>query len=329
MTCARLAFILALSTVVIGLSGLAAGAQGWSMQWVQEWGLITEIRAPRTLGALLAGACLGLAGAIAQGLFRNPLADPYLLGSATGASLAVTLALALSALSAGVMPTAMSLSTSIGLTGAAFAGALFGVLLTITLAGGARRPSNLVLGGVVVGMILGAVSETITLMMPEVLRPRQAFMLGTTALLDWRGTAVLSASLLLSSAFAIGLSRALDALMLGEDTAISLGIAVGACRIGLIGSLALATGAAVAQTGIIGFVGLAAPHLIRRSVAVSHRGLLTLSILAGAVLLGGADVLARLVWAPGELPVGLVTALFGGGYLLVLLNRRPEQREST
>lgn len=328
MTPARLTTILVIATVAIGLTGLGAGAEGWSMQWAHEWPLIAQIRAPRTLGALLAGACLGLAGAIAQGLFRNPLADPYLLGSATGAGLAVTIALALTSLAAGVVPAAMSLSASIGLTGAAFIGALFGVLVTITLAGGARRPSNLLLGGVVVGMILGALSEAITLMLPEVLRPRQAFMLGTTALLDWQAAAVLGASLLLCSAIAIGLSRALDALMLGEDTAISLGIGIGACRLGLIGALALATGAAVAQTGIIGFVGLAAPHLIRRSVAVTHRGLLALSILAGAVLLGGADVLARMVWAPGELPVGLVTALFGGAYLLALLHRRTGQRES-
>lgn len=320
----RLGVVLSLWLVLIAIAGLCAGAEGWSFDWLGEPGLLIDIRAPRTLGALLAGACLGLAGAIAQGLFRNPLADPYLLGSASGAGLAVTAALALSA--AGTASTSASalsaLAGAIGMTGAAFVGALAGVSLTLALAGGARHSEVLLLAGVVVGMILGAVTELLALGMPEILRSRQAFMLGSTSLVDWPGVAALAASGLVAATLAAALVRALDALLLGEDTAATLGINLGRSRLQLVAALALATGAAVAQTGLIAFVGLAAAHLVRHRVVVSHRALLMLSMLAGAALLGLADLAARLLLAPRELPVGLLTAAGGGTYLLVLLHKR-------
>lgn len=328
LTPGRLAGALAMAVLLIALAGLCAGAQGWSTDWMRELTVLTEIRAPRTVGALLAGACLGLAGAIAQGLFRNPLADPYLLGSASGAGLAVTAALALA--SAGpVNGNALTgLIGSAGLTSAAFAGALAGVSLTLALAGGARHSGVLLLAGVVVGMILGAVTELIAMGMPDILRARQAFMLGTTSLLDWPGVVALFISALIAAGLALRLSRALDALLLGEESAASLGLDLPRCRLVLIAALALATGAAVAQTGLIAFVGLAAAHLVRQVISVSHRALLLLSMLAGAALLGLADIAARLMLAPRELPVGLLTAAGGGAYLLVLLHRgrNPQDR---
>jgi iron complex transport system permease protein len=318
----RLAAWLALAAVALALAGLAAGAEGWSFAWREEWPLLAGIRAPRTLGALLAGACLGLAGAIAQGLFRNPLADPYLLGSAAGAGLAVTAVLVAGGLAgAGIGLATPGLGLRIGLVGAAFAGALAGVAASVALSGGAARPLVLLLAGVVVGVLATALSDLLTLASPEALRGRQAFLMGTTGLLGWSSAAVLAGVLALCLPLAMRFARALDALVLGEATAASLGLDLPRLRRLLIAAMALATGAAVAQTGLVAFVGLAAPHLVRRSVVVTHGPLLALSALAGGALLLGADVLARTVVAPREWPVGIVTALVGGVYLLVLLRR--------
>ena len=320
---ARLAARLALAALAVALAGLAAGAEGWSLAWREEWPLVAGIRAPRTLGALLAGACLGLAGAIAQGLFRNPLADPYLLGSAAGAGLGVTAVLVAGGLAgAGVGLFAPALPWRLGLVGAAFLGALAGVAASVALSGGAARPLALLLAGVVVGVLATALADLLTLASPEALRGRQAFLLGTTGFLGWSGTAVLAATLAVCLPLGVGFARALDALVLGEASAASLGLDLPRLRLLLVATMALATGAAVAQTGLVAFVGLAAPHLVRRSAVVTHGPLLALSALAGGVLLAAADVLARAAIAPRELPVGLVTAVVGGLYLLALLRRR-------
>jgi iron complex transport system permease protein len=147
-------------------------------------------------------------------------------------------------------------------------------------------------------------------------------MLGTTGLLGWTSVALLAGALAVCLPLSVRVARALDALVLGEASAASLGLELRRLRLLLVATMALATGAAVAQTGLVAFVGLAAPHLVRRSVVVTHGPLLALSALAGAVLLAAADVLARAFAAPRELPVGLVTAVIGGAYLLVLLRRR-------
>ncbi len=303
--------------------GLAAGSEGWSFAWGQEWDLVSSIRAPRTLGALLTGALLGLAGAIAQGLFRNPLADPYLLGSAAGAGLGVVLVLA----AGGLVGQRIGLATAdllmrMGLVGAAFAGALLGVTLTLMLARGTARPMVLLLAGVVVGIVLSSISELVTLASPEALRGKQIFLLGTTSFLGWTSAAVLSAVLLGVLPLALGFSRALDALVLGEASATSLGLDLPRLRLLLVALMALATGTAVAQAGLVAFVGLVSPHIVRRLVVVTHGPLLLLSALAGALLLLAADVTARALIVPQELPVGVLTAVLGGLYLLVLLRRR-------
>jgi len=323
MTASRFAAVLGIAAVTVGVAGLMAGSEGWSLAWRDEWPLIAGIRAPRTVGALLAGACLGLAGAIAQGLFRNPLADPYLLGSAAGAALGVTLVLA--AGGAGGMSIGLAspeLLLRAGLVGAAFCGALAGVTATLVLSGGAARPTVLLLSGVVVGVLASALSELLTLWSPDALRGRQAFMLGSTGFLGWPSVVLLAAALAACLPLAMRLARVLDALVIGEAAATSLGLDLPRLRLLLVAAMALATGTAVAQTGLVGFVGLAAPHLVRRAVVVTHGRLLALSALSGAVLLGAADVAARTVIAPRELPVGLLTAVLGGSYLLVLLHRR-------
>ncbi len=311
-----------LALALVGL-GLAAGAEGWSLAWGEDADLITAIRAPRTLGALLAGALLGLAGALAQGLFRNPLADPYLLGSAAGAGLGVVLVLA----AGGLLGASMGLAAAgallrLGLVGAAFAGALLGMLLTLLLARGAGRPVVLLLAGVVVGVLLTALSDLIILLSPEALRGKQVFLLGTTSFFGWASVGTLAAALVLVLPLSLLLARALDALVLGEASAASLGLPLPRLRLALVALMALATGSAVAQAGLIAFVGLVSPHLVRRLVVVRHGPLLALSALAGGVLLLAADVAARSVVAPMELPVGVLTAVFGGGYLLLLLRQR-------
>ena len=290
--------------------------------------IVGEIRLPRTLGAWAAGALLGLAGAVAQGLFRNPLADPYLLGSASGASLGVALALALAALGASMMtggPVVSVFSSSVlvrlGLTGAAFAGAVLAVLLTLALSRGVRHTLRLLLAGVVVGVVLGALTQLVLLLSPDSLQAMQAFMLGSTSFVGWTSLALMVSVWWVCVLAAWMLGRVLDGLSLGEATAHSLGLPVAPLRLALVAVLALATGTAVAQTGLIAFVGLAAPHLVRSVVKTTHGWLMWLASLMGGALLMGADILSRGLMAPEELPVGVLTAVLGGGYLLWLMHR--------
>ncbi len=305
------------------LLGAGVGSTGWESVWAARsdplsWQIVTDIRLPRTAGAWLAGGLLGLAGAIAQGVFRNPLADPYLLGSASGASLGVALSMA----ALGASPFALAGLARLGVTGAAFAGAALAVLLTLVLAQGVHNSMRLLLAGVVVGVVLGAAASLVLLMNPDIMQAMQAFMLGSTSFIGWGACALMLAVLLATALGAWCLGRVLDGLSLGEATAHSLGLPLAPLRMVLIVLLALATGTAVAQTGLIAFVGLAAPHLVRSMVRSMHRWLLVLSAGMGAVLLLAADLLARWLIAPQELPVGALTALLGGSYLLWLMHRR-------
>jgi iron complex transport system permease protein len=312
------------------LLGLVTGSSGLSWPaWQQDRAsgqlgfIVGEIRAPRTLGALLVGALLGLAGAVAQGVFRNPLADPYLLGAAAGASLGVVSVLVAGALAGHVL----SLATAawldqLGLVAAAFAGALGGVLLTLLLARGAQHTLRLLLAGVVVAVLLGAIDDGLTLFAPDALRGKQAFLLGSTAFVGWHGVGLLALGLACALPVALRVARALDALTLGEDSARSLGLPLPQVRLLLVSLLALCTALAVSQAGLIAFVGLVAPHVVRRLAPSSHAFLLGASALTGGVLLLAADVAARALLAPQELPVGILTGVLGGSYLVWLLHRR-------
>lgn len=329
----RLALGLLLASLVFAAVGLAAGADGWSSMptlWRALTGpesalamVVVDIRAPRTLGAWLSGALLGLAGATAQGLFRNPLADPYLLGAASGASLGVVLVLTAGSLAGHAIGLANAdLLARTGLASAAFCGAGLGMLTTLLLARGANQTTRLLLSGVVVGVLLSAAGDLLSAAAPEALRGKQAFLLGSTGYLGWPECGLLSGGLALALPLASRLARALDALALGEESAASLGIDLPRLRLALVGVIALGTGLAVAQTGLIAFVGLVAPHLVRRFAPAPHGYSLVASAAAGGVLLLMADVLARSLVPPQEVPVGVLTALLGGGYLLWLLQRR-------
>lgn len=316
--------LVALSVVLAGV-GASVGSTGFdSVLRLADDPLaariVWDIRLPRSLGAWLAGALLGLAGAVAQGLFRNPLADPFLLGSASGASLGVALAMALF----GVAPATVWL-VKLGLTGAAFAGAVLAVLLTLQLARGVQHTLRLLLAGVIVGVVLGAIKDLITLAAPDIIPSMQGFNLGSAGFIGWASCVLMAAAWCVCALAAWVFSRALDGLSLGEATAASLGLPLAPMRLALVAVLALATGTAVAQTGLIAFVGLAAPHLVRSMAKVTHAWLVLLASLMGGVLLMGADVLARWVIAPQELPVGVLTAVLGGGYLLWLMHRRTGQ----
>ena len=308
--------VLLLLALGVGSTGFESVLRVWDDPLAAR--IVRDIRAPRALGAWWAGALLGLAGALAQGLFRNPLADPFLLGSASGASLGVAVALAL----AGSTPAAAEWVVRLGLTSAAFAGAAGAVLLTLVLARGVQHTLRLLLAGVVVGVVLGALGQLVMMVRPEVMLAMQAFLLGTTSFVGWTACLIMGAACLLCLLVATALAHVLDGLSLGEATAASLGLPLVPMRAILVVVLALATGTAVAQTGLIAFVGLAAPHLVRSIVKTTHRHLILLSSLMGAVLLLAADTLARWLIAPQELPVGVLTAVLGGAYLLVLMHRR-------
>lgn len=312
----RLTGLLFFSAALL-LLGTLLGSMGasWNIPGADQTVLL-DIRLPRSLGAYLAGALLGLAGGIAQSLFRNPLADPYLLGSASGALLGVGSILCFTYLGS-------SWLEIIGLNGGAFLGALLGVLASLLLAGGYRSSLRLLLSGVVISVILGAGNSLFTFVRPDLFQSIQSFMLGNTTLLNWSGVEVMAIALLLCLSITLTITPVLDALSLGENTARTLGLPLDQLRLALIGILALATGCAVAQTGLVAFVGLAAPHLVRKFSGGRQRVQLLFSCLGGGILLLSSDLIARILFAPVEIPVGVVTAVLGGLYLLALLKRPP------
>ena len=316
--------LLALSAALLVL-GLCVGSTGLdSLRQLQldpvAQHIVRDIRLPRTLGAWLAGALLALAGAVAQGLFRNPLADPYLLGSASGAALGSSVAMVL----AGTSVMGMAWLQQLGMTGMAFLGAAGAVCLTLALAKGVHNNLRLLLAGVVVGVVLGALRDVLELRYPDILQAMKAFGLGSTAFVSGQAAALMAVVCGLCLVGSVLLAKVLDGLTLGEATAASLGLPLAPMRVGLIAVMALATGTAVAHTGLIAFVGLAAPHLVRSICHVGHAQCIWLSTLMGGVLLLSADIVARWVVAPEELPVGIVTALLGGSYLLWLMHQRQQ-----
>lgn len=304
------------------VAGCGVGSQGW--EWPNVWmsdavarQIFWEIRVPRNLGAWFGGALLGLSGAVAQGLFRNPLADPYLMGSSAGASLGVSLALS----AGGISLMGMAHWARMGVTGAAFLGAIAAVCLTLMLSRGMQHTLRLILAGVVVGVVLSALATLLVLRDQALWQTLQAFMLGSATMIDQSACSLMGVVLLTCLLLALFWARVLDALHLGEDTARSLGMPLTAARWGLLGVMSLATGSAVAQMGLVAFIGLAAPHAVRSTLHVTHGWLLTISALMGGLLLLASDIVSRLLWAPEELPVGVITSVLGGGYLLWRMQR--------
>lgn len=279
--------------------------------------ILTELRAPRALVAALVGGGLAVAGAAMQGLFRNPLADPGLVGVSSGAALGAALAIALDVRAPGV-------PAAIAQPALAFAGGLAATWLVYRLARvrGQTSVVGLLLAGIAVGALAGAAIGLLGYLADDrQLRDLSLWLLGGLG----GASRDVAALLLPAVALACGLlwrrARELDALLLGEAEAFHLGVDVERLRRRVVAEVALAVGVCVAFTGMIGFVGLLVPHLLRGLVGPRHRVLLPAAALGGAALLLLADAAARTVLAPAELPVGIVTALLGAPVFLGLLAR--------
>jgi iron complex transport system permease protein len=273
--------------------------------------IVWQIRLPRVLTAAAVGAGLALSGAVMQALTRNPLADPYLLGVSSGASLGAVLVLL-----AGL---------TVLLPVAAFAGALGAMLLALALAGavGSLTPGRTILAGLAVSQACAAAVSLVifTTARGDAFREVLAWLMGSLAGATWTSVWVTAGALVLLGPWLIRLGGTLDAFAFGDQTAAALGVRVGRTRRWTMVAVAVLTGAMVSQSGSIGFVGLVVPHIVRLGVGALNRRLLALTGLMGALFLLVADTLARLVIAPGELPVGVVTAAVGAPVFAVVLLR--------
>ncbi len=275
--------------------------------------IVWQLRAPRVALAALVGGMLAIAGVSYQGVFRNPLADPYLLGVAGGAGLGATLAIVYGVTAAGPRWTVPL---------AAFGGAIAAVMLTYVLgrsAGAARSTGALVLAGVTVATFSAAVQTFVQQRHSDVLQNVYSWLLGGFATSTWSDVALCAPYVAASSLVLILHRRVLDVLSLGDEEAASLGIDVARARLLIVVAATLGTAAAVSVSGLIAFVGIIVPHTIRLLVSTSYRAVLPLSLLAGAGFLVLTDVFARTILSPAELPIGVVTAFFGAPFFAVVL----------
>ena len=274
-------------------------------------GIVWELRMPRVLAAAAVGAGLALCGVVMQALTRNPLADPYLLGLSSGASVGAVVVIVL--------------GVGLLLPVAAFAGALVALVATLALANaaGALTPTRTVLAGLAVSAVFGAITSLVIFWSAtgDSYREILNWLLGSLAGADWTSVALAGGAVVVIGVPLLASARTLDAFAFGDTAAAALGVHVGRSRAWLLVGTALLTGALVAVSGAIGFVGLILPHAVRLLVGSRHRALLPLSALAGAIFLVWADTAARTLFDPRELPVGIVTALVGGPVFAVLMLR--------
>lgn len=305
---------------------LAAALPGIDLQVdAQQAAVLTAIRAPRVLLAVLTGAGLAVAGALMQGLFRNPLADPSLIGVSAGAALAAAAVIVLGATLAPGVVTTGSWAAAFALPLAAFAGSLAVTALVyfIGRSQGVLSLPLLLLGGIAINaMAMAAVGLLIYVASDEQLRTLTFWNLGSLAGGHWTALAVVGPLVLGALAAAAWLAQPLNALAMGEARAGHLGVNVAGTKRRVVVVSALATGALVAVTGVIGFIGLVAPHLVRLMCGPDHRVVLPGAALIGAVLVLLADLAARTVVTPAELPIGILTAALGAPFFLALLLRR-------
>lgn len=274
--------------------------------------IVRELRLPRVLLAILVGAGLAGSGAAYQALFRNPLADPYVIGASSGAAFGAALA---------VMARGAGWGGAWLLPVAAFAGALAAVGLVWLLGGLGEHssPITLLLAGVAVSTILGAAVSLLMILDDQSLRILFGWLLGSLSGRSWGPLAYGAPMIVFGLAWVWLLARPLDVLTLGDDAARSLGLSLSRSRLSIVAAASLTAAAAVSMTGVIGFVGLIAPHAARLVFGGRHALLVPASCLAGALLLLAADIAARTLAAPQEIPVGIVTALLGGPFFLYLL----------
>ena len=282
----------------------------------QQQAILWELRIPRVVLAGLVGATLALAGAAYQGVFRNPLADPYLLGVAAGAGLGATIVIALA-------PPALDWPVD-PLPLAAFAGALLGVSMTYVLgrAGGrARTTATLILAGVATASFLTAIQTYVQQREDETVRQVYTWILGQLTTASWREVTLVLPYLLIGGVTIVLHRRLLDVLSVGDEEAASLGVDTQRVRVLIVVAASLGTAAAVAVSGLIGFVGVIVPHTVRLVFGTSYRLVIPLSLVCGAAFLILADLVGRSLIAPAEIPIGVITAFLGAPFFLVVLRR--------
>jgi len=286
--------------------------------------IVWQIRLPRVILGALVGAMLAGGGAAYQGVFRNPLADPYLLGVAAGAGLGATLII-VGGVSAGLLPPA------------AFAGAVGAATITYVLGSGAGRSgqspgiggrtASIVLAGVAVAAMLTAIQEYLQQQHSQSLPQIYSWILGELSLASWSDIILILPYVVVSAALLIAHRRLLDVLRVGEAEASSLGVNIARLRLTVVLAATLGTAAAVAVSGLIGFVGIIVPHTVRLTAGASYRIVLPVSMIGGAAFLVLADVAARTVQAPAEVPIGVITAIAGAPFFLFVLRSRRTRRD--
>jgi iron complex transport system permease protein len=281
--------------------------------------IVWKIRLPRTVLVALTGAALGVSGASYQGLFRNPLADPFLIGVASGAGLGAVIAMS--------FQWPYSFWGLIAIPLAAFATALLTVFTVYFIAriGHTLPTTNLILAGVAISSFATSLTSFLMLRSSDEVRRALGWLLGGSIQNGWSSIFAILPFLVIGMGFLLVNGHALNLLQFGDDQAQQLGLNITLTRTVILVAASLATAAAVSFSGIIGFVGLVVPHLMRMWVGADYRKLLPLSLISGASALLMADVIARIVLAPQEIPTGIVTALAGAPFFLWILRRSKNQ----
>ena len=283
--------------------------------------VIEQIRIPRILVGGMVGMALGVAGATMQGLFRNPMADPGIIGVSAGGATGAVLAIALG----------INTAFFLALPAFAFLGAMAAALLVYGIAavGGRFSTATLLLAGVAISSFLGAVISSVIVLAPnnESLREILFWLAGGLDSRSWEHVRIAAPLILGGVAVIMIMARDLNLLILGDDDARSLGVRVGTVRLMLLGASSLVTGAAVAVSGTIAFVGLVTPHVLRLIFGPDHRVLIPMSALGGAAFVIVADTLARTIFQPAEFRVGILTAFVGAPFFILLLIRNKRRAE--
>ena len=276
--------------------------------------IVWQLRLPRVLLAAVVGGMLALAGAAYQGVFGNPLADPYLLGAAAGAELGATIAIAF-------VPVALGVNTIPILAFVGAAGAVAAAFVLGRSAGAGRSSTMLILAGVAIAAFLTAIQTYIQQSRSGMLRQVYSWILGRLATAGWTGLRLVIPYVLVSVVVILLHVRHLDVLSLGDEEARSLGVNVDRARLLLVAAATVGTASVVAVAGAIAFVGIIVPHTVRLVAGTSYRVVAPLSVILGAAFLVFADMLARTLIAPAELPIGVITAFCGAPFFLVVLRR--------
>jgi iron complex transport system permease protein len=322
---ATFSVMVACAVISLGVGAVSIGSEGifsllfnmgTSDSYSTDRSILMQLRLPRIISAVLVGMSLGTAGVGFQGLFRNPLADPYVIGASSGAGLGVTLAVT------------MGLQLSFLGLGAVAVAALLGSIIAVVIVfsigslSSDRSPLSLLLAGVALSSMINALVSLLMFLNDEKIVVILSWLMGSLAGNDWQVVSATAVSSLVGISLLWSMARPMDANLLGEQAAQSLGLDLIKFRVWIVAAASIATAAAVSAAGIIGFVGLIAPHIARSLIGPRHGWLIPTSGCVGAIILIVSDAIARTIVSPAELPVGIVTALLGCPFFLVLLRTR-------